>query len=165
MNPEQAPEVHVLFVCMGNICRSPTAQAVLRAQAGAAGLAERIGVDSAGTHGYHVGLPPDPRAVRAAAGRGYELADLRARQVEAEDLDRFELVVAMDRANLERLERLAGGQGGTRPRLLLDHVEYLRGREVPDPYYGGARGFERMLDLIEEGCAGLLAEIRRGRGW
>ncbi len=150
---------------MGNICRSPTAHAVFRAQVGEAGLAERIGIDSAGTHDYHVGLPPDRRAIGAAAARGYELSDLRARRVEAADLGRFQYVVAMDRANLELLERLADREGAARPRLLLDHVEHMRGREVPDPYYGSANGFERMLDLVEAGCAGLLAEIRRGRGW
>lgn len=159
------PELRVLFVCMGNICRSPTAHAVFRSQVDAAGLAGRIGIDSAGTHGYHVGLPPDPRAVRVAAGRGYDLAGLRARRVESPDLGRFEYVVAMDRANLALLDRLAGGEASAHPRLLLDYVDYLRGREVPDPYYGGATGFERMLDLVEEGCAGLLAEIRRSRGW
>lgn len=159
------PEIRVLFVCMGNICRSPTAHAVFRARAGAAGLDRWLDVDSAGTHGFHAGSPPDRRAVRAAAERGYDLSDLRARQVEAADLERFDHVVAMDRSNLQQLEALDGGPGSTRPVLLLDFVEDLQGKEVPDPYYGAVNGFDEVLDLVEAGCAGLLEEIRRSRGW
>lgn len=158
-------EIRVLFVCMGNICRSPTAHGVFQAQVRTAGLERWIDIDSAGTHGFHAGLPPDRRAIRAAAERGYDLSDLRARQVEAADLERFHYVLAMDHANLQILEGLGGGAGAARPALLLDFAGHPRGREVPDPYYGTANGFDEVLDLVEEGCAGLLETIRRGRGW
>lgn len=159
------PDIQVLFVCMGNICRSPTAHGVFRAQVRTAGLERRIGIDSAGTHGFHVGALPDRRAIRAAAERGYDLPDLRARRVETADLERFHYVLAMDRANLQILQGLDAGSGATRPVLLLDFVEDLRGREVPDPYYGAGNGFDDVLDLVEAGCAGLLEVIRHSRGW
>lgn len=157
--------IRVLFVCMGNICRSPTAHGVFRAQVQTAGLERWIDIDSAGTHGFHVGLPPDRRAVRTAAERGYDLSDLRARQIGTADPGQFHYVLAMDHANLQFLEGLAGDQGTARPVLLLDFAEGLQGREVPDPYYGAANGFDEVLDLVEAGCAGLLEEIRRSHGW
>lgn len=163
MNRE--PEVGVLFVCMGNICRSPTAHGVLRTRVRDAGLASRIHVDSAGTHGFHADAAPDRRAVRAAQARGHDLSDLRARQVEPADLEQFDYVLAMDRANLRILEAMARDPSAAKPALLLDFAHDLPEREVPDPYYGMVNGFERVLDLVEAGCAGLLEEIRRSRGW
>jgi protein-tyrosine phosphatase len=135
--------VNVLMVCLGNICRSPTAEAVLRAKLEAAGLAHRVSVDSAGTGDWHIGNPPDPRSQRHAAKRGYDLSALRGRQVAEADFHRFDLILAMDENNLADLQRLAP-DGGHRAELrLFAHVE------VPDPYTGGAEGFERVLDLVE----------------
>ena len=154
----------VLFVCMGNICRSPTAHGVF-----ARYLRERapeldVEVDSAGTHDYHVGSPPDPRAIAAAARRGVDLTAQRARVVKVADFQRHDLIVAMDRLNREVLLDLSPAAYRERVRLLmefagvsLDDGEQL---DVPDPYYGGAVGFERVLDLVEQAADGLLAEIR-----
>lgn len=161
---DHAP-VRVLFVCMGNICRSPTAHGVFRTQVRHAGLESRIQVESAGTHGFHVGVPPDRRAVEAARARGHDLSGVRARQVEPADLEGSDYVLAMDRANLEVLQAMARGRDVTRPELLLDFVQDIPEREVPDPYYGTVNGFERVLDLVEAGCAGLLEEIRRRHDW
>jgi protein-tyrosine phosphatase len=150
----------ILFFCMGNICRSPTAEGVMRAKLAAAGLADVVEVDSAGTHGYHVGEPPDARSQAHARERGIELGALRARQLVAADFDRFDLVLAMDRANLAHAERIAPAAHRARLRLLLDYAPQVGVREVPDPYYGGAAGFERVLDLIDAACEGLLAELQ-----
>lgn len=126
---------------------------------------DRIQVESAGTHGYHVGHEPDRRARAAARERGYEFDDLRARQVEAADFDRFDYVLAMDRDNLEILEHLgAGGHGRARISLFLDFSPDLAGREVPDPYYGAMNGFEEVLDLVEAGADDLLDYLRRRHG-
>ena len=150
----------VLFVCMGNICRSPTAEAVVRDLARrAAGLA--IEVDSAGTHGYHAGDAPDERSIAAARRRGFDLSPLRARVVEAADFERFDLVLAMDTPVLERLRVLAPGGRHERLGLFLDYAPALGRRDVPDPYYGGAAGFEEVLDLVEEGARGLLAALAK----
>ena len=151
--------VSVLFVCMGNICRSPTAEGVFRHVVARSGLADRVRVDSAGTHGYHVGEPPDRRALEAAARRGYSLDQLRARRFDVADFTGFDYVVAMDRENLAYLEGLAGPEHRHRLSLFLAHAEGI-GAEVPDPYYGGAAGFERVLDLVEEASHALLAAIR-----
>ncbi|PRX38426.1 protein-tyrosine phosphatase [Meinhardsimonia xiamenensis] len=148
----------VLMVCLGNICRSPTAEAVLRRMAADAGL--RLQVDSAGTGGWHVDKPPHPPAIRAAAARGYDLSALRARQVTERDFSRFDLIVAMDRDNLATLERLRPAGSGARLRLLLDYAGAACGGEVPDPYFTG--DYETALDLIEAGCAGLVEALRRG---
>jgi protein-tyrosine phosphatase len=150
------------MVCMGNICRSPTAEAVLRAKLQAAGLAQRVLVDSAGTHGYHVGEPPDPRAVKHAAARGYDLSRLRARRVRADDFARFHWVLAMDDANLEALAEAAPPDTSARVGLLMAHaVRHAGVREVPDPYYGAPAGFDRVLDLVEDACDGLVARLQQ----
>lgn len=153
-------KVSVLFVCMGNICRSPTAEAVLRQYVENAGLSEQIRIDSAGTHDYHIGNPPDARTQRAAQQRGYDMSGLRGRQVGVEDFERFDYVLAMDHANLAILQRLAE-QGGANPHLLLGYARRHAEREVPDPYYGGADGFERVLDMVEDAAEGLLQHIRQ----
>ncbi|AOY02139.1 phosphotyrosine protein phosphatase [Jeongeupia sp. USM3] len=150
----------VLFVCTGNICRSPTADGVLLAMAADAGLGDRLVVDSAGTQGYHVGEAPDRRAQAHAKKRGYDLSGLRARQVAASDYARFDLILAMDAGHLRQLERQAPSQHQAKIKLFLDFATGTREREVPDPYYGGADGFEHVLDLVEDGCAGLLAHVR-----
>jgi protein-tyrosine phosphatase len=150
----------VLFVCMGNICRSPTAEAVVREYARRS-AAHAVEVDSAGTHGYHRGDPPDERSIEAARRRGYDLTGLRARVVEAADFERFDLVLAMDTAVLERLRGLAPGPHAGRVKLFLEFAPALGRSDVPDPYYGGAAGFEEVLDLVEEGARGLLAALAR----
>ena len=152
--------VSICFVCLGNICRSPTAEAVMRAQVEAAGLSDRIAIDSAGTGDWHVGKAPDERAQRAGRTRGYDLSPLRARQVTAADFDRFDLLLAMDEANLRNLERICPGQRRERVRLLMELAPHAAGREVVDPYFGGREGFEAVLDQVEAACEGLLAHLR-----
>ena len=146
--------MRVLFVCTGNICRSPTAAGVFAHFVRQAGLHAAIEVESAGTHDYHAGNPPDARAQEHALKRGYDLSALRARQVRKRDFAEFDHIVAMDRGHLELLERNCPPEHLPKLRLLI------RGRDVPDPYYGGAEGFERVLDLVEAGCLALLSEIR-----
>ena len=153
--------VKVLFVCMGNICRSPTAEAVFCARVEEAGLAQRILVDSAGTHDYHIGDPPDERAQHAALQRGYDMSALRGRQVDLSDFTRFDYVLAMDRANLAILQRLCPQAQRERLGLFLEYASRHGEREVPDPYYGGAGGFERVLDMAEDASGGLLEQIRK----
>ncbi len=157
--PEISPQQRVLFVCMGNICRSPTAEGVFRKLVEAGGHAGRICCDSAGTHGYHIGEPPDERAQRHSATRGYDLSGLRARKVEVADFTRFELVLAMDRNNLELLQHVCPARQHRRLALYGDFSERYAGQEVPDPYYGGAGGFERVLDMIEETSQRLLQHL------
>jgi protein-tyrosine phosphatase len=147
----------VLFVCLGNICRSPTAEGVMRHLVAERGLDGAVWIDSAGTGDYHVGEAADPRMREAAAARGYRL-DSRARQVTPEDFERFDLVVAMDRDNLLDLHRLAGRRRD-RVRLFSDFLADGAPRDVPDPYFGGARGFEEVLDLIETGCPVILDQL------
>lgn len=153
-------KVSVLFVCMGNICRSPTAEAVFRHLVEQAGLADKIRTDSAGTHDYHVGDPPDARTQRAARQRGYDMSALRGRRVEAGDFGRFDYVLAMDNLNLVTLERLRPDDAPSHLGLFLDFAERHKEYEVPDPYYGGADGFEQVLDMAEDAAAGLLRHIR-----
>ena len=152
--------VKVLFVCMGNICRSPTAEAVFRARVEEAGLTQQIIVDSVGTHDYHIGDPPDLRTQRAASQRGYDMSGLRGRQVEVADFTRFDYVLAMDNANMSILQRLCPQTKSDRLGLFLGYASRHREREVPDPYYGGEDGFERVLDMVEDAAAGLLNHIR-----
>lgn len=154
--------VRVLFVCMGNICRSPTAHAIFLKRIEEAGLEDRIVVDSCGTGGWHIGDPPDPRATEAGARRGYDLSPLRARLLRPGDMDAFDYVLVMDRDNLERSSNLNPG-GRTRPELFLTYASDSPVDEVPDPYYGDGDGFERVLDLIESACDGLLDHIREHR--
>jgi len=154
-----AESVSILFVCMGNICRSPMAHGVFRRLVAEAGLEGRVAIDSAGTIDYHAGEPPDRRAIAAAAARGVDIADLRARAVSTEDCSRYDLVLAMDRGNFNRLRKLCNGDGDVR--LFLTFAPDRREQEVPDPYGGGPEGFEYVLDLVEAGAAGLLDEVKR----
>jgi protein-tyrosine phosphatase len=153
--------VKVLFVCTGNICRSPLAEGVFRQRVQAAGLSRRIVADSAGTLDYHSGEPPDPRAQAAARQRNYNISRLRARQVRLEDFGVFHHVLAMDAGHLAELRRLSPVEHRHKLRLFLDYAPHLSRREVPDPYYGTAAGFELVLDLVEEAASGLLDHLRR----
>jgi protein-tyrosine phosphatase len=150
----------VLFVCTGNICRSPTAEGVFRKLVADAGLADRIASDSAGTHGYHVGEPPDVRTQAAARRRGYDLSGLRARKVAREDFHRFDLLLAMDREHHDILGRLAPPAVGHKVQLMMGFARGAAHVEVPDPYYGGPEAFELVLDLLEDAAAGLLERLR-----
>jgi protein-tyrosine phosphatase len=150
--------ISVLFVCLGNICRSPTAHGVLLRKLSERGLGQRVQVDSAGTGAWHAGEPPDRRAQRHAATRGYDLSGLGARQVESADFRRFTHILAMDRANLADLEQMRPADFSGELALFLSYGS--RGLlEVPDPYYGGAQGFEEVLDLVEDAAEGLIARI------
>lgn len=153
----------VLFVCLGNICRSPTAEGVFRARAACAGIANRIVIASAGIGDWHVGEPPDRRAITHAAKRGYDLRKQRARQICDDDFQRFHWILAMDRANLRQVNALRPESHDGHVGLFLDLAPGLNVSEVPDPYYGGADGFEHVLDLIEAASDSLLAkmEVRR----
>jgi protein-tyrosine phosphatase len=142
----------VLFVCTGNICRSPTAEGVLKEMAHQHGV--DLQVESRGTHDYHVGEPPDDRAQDHAKRRGYDLSAQRAKHVSKRDFEEFDLVLAMDRGHLRMLQRLCPPQHARKVRLLLAEAD------VPDPYYGGPEGFEQVLDLVEAACRGLLGEMR-----
>lgn len=153
-------KVKVLFVCMGNICRSPTAEGVFAHKLRETGLHEHIEVDSAGTHAYHVGEPPDPRAQKTAQRRGISLDYIRARKAIAEDFDRFDYVLAMDRDNLSILADICPVGSEHKLQLFLSYASDLETDEVPDPYYGGPMGFERVLDMIEEAANGLLQDIQ-----
>ncbi|HEX8980950.1 MAG TPA: low molecular weight protein-tyrosine-phosphatase [Parasulfuritortus sp.] len=153
----------VLFVCMGNICRSPTAEGVFRKTVQEAGMADHIEIDSSGTHAYHVGSAPDARARQAAAGRGYDLSGLIGRQVDASDFERFDYILAMDMENLENLHRRCPDEHRHKLALFLTYSTRYKDKEVPDPYYGGAQGFDLVLDMVEDAAAGLLADIRGRR--
>ena len=151
----------VLFVCMGNICRSPTAEAVFRHYVESADMSADIFIDSAGTHDYHIGDKPDARAQHAARQRGYDMSEMRGRQVGEDDFRNFDYVLAMDSANLAILQQIVPPNSNTKARLLLEFSRHHRERDVPDPYYGGADGFERVLDMVEDAAQGLLEEIRQ----
>ena len=145
----------VLFVCTGNLCRSPTAAGVFARQVRDAGLDDKVAIESAGTHGYHAGESPDPRAQKHAMNRGYDLSALRARQISPEDFACFDLIVAMDRGHQQLLRQLSPPEHQVKIRLMVN------GHDVPDPYYGGAEGFERVLDMVEAACFGLLDHVRQ----
>ena len=149
----------ILFVCTGNICRSPTAEGVFRAHAARAGIISQLRIDSAGTHDYYVGGPPDWRATQAAQRRGYDLTPLRGRQVEEADFARFDRIYAMDRMNLQVLTDLRPPDHRGQLALFLDLAPDLGVREVPDPYDGGPEGFERVLDLVEQASAALVKRL------
>lgn len=153
--------IKVLFVCMGNICRSPTAEGVFRKLLQERRLEGRVEVDSAGTHGYHVGESPDPRTQRAAAARGYDLSDIRARKVTPPDLEYFDMVLAMDRNNLEVLKRMCPPELSGRLDLFMRHARNFDDDEVPDPYYGLGHGFDLVIDMVEDAAIGLLDEIEK----
>ncbi|HCX15214.1 MAG TPA: phosphotyrosine protein phosphatase [Rhodospirillaceae bacterium] len=153
----------VLFVCTGNICRSPTAEGVFRHLANAAGLGNDAKIESAGTHSYHVGNPPDPRTVRAAANRGIDLSNQRARRVRREDFHKFDLILAMDRSHLEHLRALRPKDSLAEVRLFLDYHPSEILKDVPDPYYGGDNGFEDVLDMIEQTITQLIKILRQGK--
>lgn len=152
--------VKVLFVCMGNICRSPTAEGVFRHMVEQAGLSDRVHIDSAGTHAYHVGNPPDQRAQQAALKRNIDLSSQRARRVREEDFIEFDYVIAMDESNRDDLLAICPEGYEERVQLFLNFADVPH-TEVPDPYYGQGRGFEIVLDLVENASAGLLEHIRK----
>ncbi len=155
-NPlKPAHRTSILFVCMGNICRSPTAEGVFRALAQRRNQLDRFMIDSAGTHGYHTGAAPDERAIAQAAARGYDLSKLRARAVVADDFDRFDFVLAMDGDNVRHLKSMCPARCQNKIELLLNYSHAFAGADVPDPYYGSAQDFERALVMIEDGCNGL----------
>lgn len=157
--PEQGGPVRILFVCLGNICRSPTAEGVMRALILQRGLQAHVEVDSAGTGGWHVGESPDPRATAAARARGVPLGG-SARQVRSQDFDEFDLILAMDRANERDLRGVAPDcESAAKVRLLREFDERADSLEVPDPYYGGPDGFERVIDLVQAACLGVLDSL------
>ncbi len=157
---KEAP-MKVLFVCTGNICRSPAAEGVFRHMVEDAGLGQSIATDSAGTHGYHIGDPPDSRSCATAAARGFDLSALRARKVKASDFQDFDLILAMDQGHFAHLAALRPKDARAELRLYLDFHPHLRGKDVPDPYYGGAQDFTRVQDMVEETSKALLAHARR----
>lgn len=161
MKHQASSVTRVLFVCTGNICRSPTAEGVFRHIVMQAGLGDRFHVDSAGTHGYHLGEPPDSRAVALARKRGYDLSQLRARQFVAADYASFDLLLAMDRGHLKIMRRLAAPHDAERARLFLSYAPDLGIADVPDPYYGEERDFAQTFDLIERGSRALLDALAR----
>ena len=157
-------DARILFVCMGNICRSPTAEGVFRHLATTDAPDLTVHVDSAGTHAYHIGEPPDRRAQRAAERRGVSLAALRARRVVEDDFSRFDFILAMDELNLVMLREQCPEESVARVGLFLDYAPQLGRLEIPDPYYGGSNGFELVLDLVEEASRGLLSHLKSGAG-
>ena len=159
MHTAAAKTIRVLMVCLGNICRSPTAEAMLRSKVHAAGLDDRIEVDSAGTADYHVDSPPDRRAVAHGEKRGLEMRHLRGRQVSREDFERFDFILAMDEDNLADLQRLRPPGSRAKVALLMSYAPRAGSRVVPDPYYGAADGFEAVLDLVEAAADGFIASV------
>ncbi len=157
---DQVQSVGVLFVCLGNICRSPTSEGVFRQLIKDADLRIQFDVDSAGTAGYHIGEPPDPRAIEVASGRGVNLESFRARLLCHSDFQRFDYIIAMDSSNLRDINQLAPGNYSGQIALFMDYAENWHENEVPDPYYGGNSGFERVLDMIEDASTGLLRTIK-----
>lgn len=152
------------MVCMGNICRSPTAHGVFSKKVEEAGLADVISIDSAGTHAYHVGEPPDRRSQQAALQRGFDLSDLRARKIRHSDFSEFDYYLVMDHANLADVLRECPDEYRHKVQLFLEYASGFDEQEVPDPYYGGAQGFAHVLDLVEDASEGLLSRIREQYG-
>jgi protein-tyrosine phosphatase len=153
-------KIRVLMVCMGNICRSPMAHGVFAKRLRDTGLEHVVEVDSAGTHGYHAGEPPDRRAQVTARSRGYELSDLRARRLQEQDFHEFDYILVMDQENLSHARSLQPEDGKARLHRFLEFAATRSEREVPDPYYGGAQGFEKVLDLVEDAAEGFLSHLR-----
>jgi len=151
--------VNVLFVCMGNICRSPTAEGIFTRLVSEKGLQEKIGIDSAGTHAYHTGEAPDSRAQQSALARGVDISNLRARKAIKKDFEEYDYVLAMDYDNLSHLESISPDEHESKLILFLEFASQSDVKEVPDPYYGGPLGFERVLDLVEDAAKGLLEAI------
>lgn len=156
--------VSVLFVCLGNICRSPTAHGLFRDLVKNSGLESRIYIDSSGTGDWHIGRPPDTRATEHALARGVDISDLRARLVTSSDFDNFDYVLAMDAQNLHDLEQMVPSEFAGHLGLFLEFAANYQENEVPDPYYGGEEGFNLVLDMVEDGCNGLLADISEKHG-
>ncbi len=154
----------VLFVCLGNICRSPTAEGVFKHIVEKTGLTNQIFIDSAGTGSWHIGNPPDRRAIDAAALRGIDISELKARQVTAVDAVEFDYLIVMDNQNLYDLRNLSDRAYHHKINLFLSYADNYSESEVPDPYYGGSQGFSRVLDMIEDASQGLLHEIRQNHG-
>jgi protein-tyrosine phosphatase len=150
----------VLFVCMGNICRSPTAEGVFRHLLQEKNLGRVVVAGSAGTHAYHIGEAPDPRAQRVAARRGYDLSGLRARKIVAQDMDHFDLILAMDQKCLESIRLICPPERMDRLGLFMTYARRFEEDEVPDPYYGSGEGFERVLDMVEDASTGLLSIVK-----
>ncbi len=159
---EHKTKTSILFVCMGNICRSPTAEGVFRHLLGREAPELDVEIDSAGTHAYHVGDQPDQRAQAAANRRGIDLSTIRARKVSADDFSRFDLILAMDEDNLALLVEFCPPDQRHKLRLFLEYAVESAVENVPDPYYGGANGFEQVLDLVEVAALGLISELRAG---
>lgn len=162
VTPDESAQTRILLVCMGNICRSPMAHGMVRHRLRELRWQERVTVDSAGTHGYHAGSAPDERAQAATARRGIDISDLRARAVAAEDFTRFDLILAMDEDNLASLREAAAVEHRQKIHLFMEYAAGDAGRSVPDPYYGGPIGFERVLDMVEEATEGLLQRLQAG---
>jgi len=154
-------KVKVLFVCLGNICRSPTAHAVFRNMVQQQGLHERIDIDSAGTAAYHVGKHPDTRSMEVARTKGIEMMDLRARKVDFGDFYEYDYILAMDDENFYNLKEMALPEHHEKIQMFLDYSTQFSEREVPDPYYGGAQGFHHVFDLVDSASQGLLDHIRK----
>ena len=153
----------ILFVCMGNICRSPTAEGVFRSRAAAAGLGEMLSIDSAGTHDYHIGSAPDARSAASAAKRGIDLSTQRARQVDAADFSNFDRIYAMDQDNLARLSAACPPEHRHKLGLFMQFASHSPSSVVPDPYYGNGDGFDRVLDYIEDASDGLIADLKAAK--
>jgi protein-tyrosine phosphatase len=153
-------KIHILFVCMGNICRSPLAHGLFEHRVERAGLAERITIDSAGTHAYHVGNPPDPRSQKTALGHGFDLSAQRARKVASSDFEKFDYLLAMDNDNYALLSVECPDEYRHKLKLMLEFAPQLAETEVPDPYYGGASGFEQVYQLLDAAADGLMADIK-----
>jgi protein-tyrosine phosphatase len=161
MKSQDHTHYHLLFICMGNICRSPTAEGVFRQLARESGLAQHLVIDSAGTHNYHPGSPPDQRSQQHAALRGYDLSDLRARQINDQDFEKFDLLLVMDWDNLALTEQLCPPVHVSKLRRLTEFCLKHDAAVIPDPYYGGAAGFDHVLDLVEDASRGLLMHVEQ----